>query len=301
MENIKKSENRTMVVILQELNDSVNKYNDTSSTTERVELATKHKNLVDEYNEASRITNYSNFVKKPYPLVELVKEYYYETISVKDNSHKDTDENGAIKLTTTRSVNYNNRRFDVVDFIKWSEEKNKSVAAEKDWLTKIGAARKFVENEWKRFFDSGKDSHSMRIGKTKDKLQEMFDALTFIPCENAKDKNALIADNNIAKWVLGFSNLRKDGKVEDEVVIVGHILPNATWKVLCLDILHKAAKKKNFEFVYGDPEAKVAEKVENNAKPTSNKPSTGTKGNSRGKGKDKQSESKPEAPNPEAK
>lgn len=246
-------ENRTMSVVLEELNASVDKYNEATNAAERVQLAVTHKALVEEYNELSLLSAYAGFMADEMPLVALAKAYYYDVVSVKDNVHNEVVE-GVMKSTVTRSVNPGNKKLDVSKFIEWTEERNKSVAAGKDWKVKIGAARNSIENEWKKFFASGKDTHSMSIGKAKKALQAMFDSLVFIAGKSSK--NAIIANGDIAKWVLGFANSRKDIKAEDgNIVITGSVLPAQTWRTLLLDILHKAVTNKSFDIIYGDPEA----------------------------------------------
>lgn len=254
------AENRTMSIVLKELNASVDKYNLATDAMERVQLAVEHKNLAAEYNELSLLSAYADFMKAESPLVALAEAYYYATVSVKDNVHNEVVD-GVQKSTVTRSVNEGCKKLDVTKFIEWTAERNKSVAADKAWKTKMGAARNSIENEWKKFFAAKGDQHAMSIGKTKKALQAMFDALVFIPCENNADKNAIIADGNIAKWVLGFANSRKDTKADGAIAITGSVLPRATWNTLCLDILHKAVTGKSFEIIYGEPEEEAARAV----------------------------------------
>lgn len=258
----KKVENRTMSIVLAELNESVDKYNLATDAVERVQLATAQKALVQEYNELSLLNAYANFMKSETPLVELAKAYYYGTINVKDNVHNEVDPvTSAMKSTITRSVNDGNKKLDVTKFIEWTGERNKSVAADKAWRSAIGAARNSIETEWKKFFASKGDSHAMSVGKTKKALQAMFDALVFIPCENDKTKNAIIANGDIAKWVLGFANTRKDLKTDEGIIaITGSVLSKATWNTLCLDILHKAVTGKTYEIIYGEPEEDARDK-----------------------------------------
>lgn len=251
------AENRTMSIVLKELNASVDKYNEATDAIERVQLGVEHKNLVAEYNELSLLSAYAGFMKAEKPLVALAEAYYYETVSVKDNVHNEVDENGTQKSTVTRSVNEGCKKLDVTKFIEWTAERNKSVAAEKDWKAKMGAARNSIETEWKKFFATKGDSHAMSIGKAKKALQEMFDALVFIPSETGK--NAIIANGDIAKWVLGFANSRKDSKTDGVIAITGSVLPRATWNTLCLDILHKAVTNKSYEIIFGEPEEEANE------------------------------------------
>lgn len=262
---MKKTENRTMATVLNELNNSVDKYNEATNAAERVNLAVEHKNLVQEYNELSLLNSYAEFMKEDKPLVALAKAYYYKTVNVKDAVHNEVVD-GVQRSSVTRSVKEGDKKLDIIKFIDWTEERNKSVAAEKDWKIKIAAARNSIENEWKKFFASNKDSHSMSIGKAKKALQAMFDALVFIPSETGK--NAIIANGNIAKWVLGFANSRKDAKVDGEIVITGNVLPRATWNALQLDILHAAVAEKTFDIIYGEPEDEASDKVKNGTKKT---------------------------------
>ena len=266
---MKKTENRTMATVLEELNNSVDKYNEATNAVERVNLAVEHKNLVQEYNELSLLNSYAEFMKEDKPLVALAKAYYYKTVNVKDAVHNEVVD-GVQRSSVTRSVKESDKKLDIIKFIDWTEERNKSVAAAKDWKIKIAAARNSIEAEWKKFFASNKDSHSMSIGKAKKALQAMFDALVFIPSETGK--NAVIANGNIAKWVLGFANNRKDAKVDGEIVITGNVLPRATWNALQLDILHAAVTDKDFSIVYGEPEDEASDKVKNGTEKTKAKP-----------------------------
>ena len=258
----KNVENRTMAIVLAELNTSIDAYNLSTDAVERVNLTVKHKNLTQEYNDLSLLSAYAECMKADKPLMELAKRYYYNTVSVKDAVHNEV-ENGVQKSSVTRSVQEGDKKFNVVKFIEWTAERNKSVAADKSWKSKMEAARAVVEGEWKKFFTSNGDTHSMSIGKTKKALQEMFDALLFVASESGK--NAIIANGDVAKWVLGFANSRKDSKVDGKITITGNVLPKATWGTLQLDILHKAVTDKTFDIVYGDPE-EVEEDAEPKAK-----------------------------------
>ena len=258
----KKIENRTMSVVLEELNNSVDKYNLAADAAERNQLALEHKNLVQEYNELSLLSAYAEFMTAEVPLVALAKAYYYETVSVKDKVHNEVVD-GVAKSSVTRSVVDGDKKLDIAKFIEWTEERNKSVAASKDWKTKVGAARSSIENEWKRFFESKVDKKDISIGKVKKATQAAFDALVFIPCENDKDKNAIIANGDVAKALIAFANSRKDAKVDGKITIKGEILPRNTWNVLLLDALHNVVEGKKYELSYGleEEDAKAAAKA----------------------------------------
>ena len=252
----KTSTPRTMEAVYAELNASVDKYNLATDAAERVQLSVEHKNLVQEFNELSLLNAYAGFMQKEAPLVELAKTYYYPTVSVKDTVHNEVVD-GVQQSSVTRSVKDGDKKLDVVKFIDWTEERNKSVAAQKDWKSKVGAARNSIEAEWKKFFAAKGDSSAMSIGKAKKALQAMFDALVFIQSETGK--NAVIANGDVAKWVLGFANSRKDAKVDGAIAITGSVLPRATWNTLLLDILHKAVTGKTYDIIFGEPEENAEE------------------------------------------
>lgn len=256
-------ENRTMSLVLNELNESVDKYNLATDAAEKVQLAVEQKNLVAEYNELSLLHSYATFMKAEIPVVELAKAYYYDTVSVKDNAHNEVDpETQAMKSTVTRSVNDGKKKLDVAKFIEWTAERNKCVAADRSWRVEIGAARVSIENEWKRFFASKADKKDISIGSVKRATQKAFDALVFVPCENDKSKNAIIANGDVAKMLIAFANKLQDSFVDGKVNIKGTILHPTTWNALLLTALHLAVEGKTYEVSYGteDEAAKNAGK-----------------------------------------
>ena len=247
-------ENRTMSVVLEELNASVDRYNDLDPATnaaERNALALTHKNLVQEFNELSMLTAYAAFMNEELPLLALAKTYYYDTVSVKDTVHNEVID-GVMTSTVTRSVNDGNKKFDVAKFIIWTEEHNRSVAADRKWKSAVEKSRSSIEAEWKKFFTGKGETTKLSVGKTKSVLQDMFDALIFIAGKSGK--NAFIADGAIARYMIGFANSRKDSLVDGKVKITGNVLPRQTWSTLLLDIMHMAATGKTYEVIYGDPE-----------------------------------------------
>ena len=249
-ENVK---NRTMSVVLEELNTSVDNYNLATDAIERAQLAAKHKELAQEYNELSLLNAYAEFMADDVPVVALAKAFYYDTVTVKDTVHNEVID-GVKKSTVTRSVNEGKKKLDVVKFVEWTCERNKCVAADKSWKSKIGAARVSIENEWKKFFASKADKKDISIGKVKKATQEAFDALVFIPCENNKNKNAVIASGDVAKMLIAFANKLQDSFVDGKIDIKGTILPPATWNALLLTALHLVVENKKYEIAYGSEE-----------------------------------------------
>lgn len=258
-------ENRTMSVVLEELNNSVDEYNLATDAIERAQLAAKHKELTQEYNELSLLNAYAGFMADENPVVALAKAFYYDTVSVKDTPHNEVV-NGVKKSTVTRSVNESKKKLDVVKFIEWTCERNKCVAADKSWRVKIGAARSSIENEWKRFFASKADKKDISISKVKKATQEAFDALVFIPCENNKDKNAIIVSGDIAKMLIAFANKLQDSFIDGKIDIKGTILSPQTWNALLLSALHLVVEDKKYSIAYGTEEEAANKKAEAKAK-----------------------------------
>lgn len=246
---MKKISEMTMAEVITALNESVDKYNGCTSAADRLDLDAEHKQLVQAYNDLSLLSAYAECMKDQYPVKKLAEVYYYDTISTKDSAHKEVIE-GKTKITVTRSVAEGCKKLNVQKFVEWAAERNAKVTSSPDWKVKTEACRKVVEDEWKKFFAAKGDSHAMSIGKTKKAVQAMFDELVFIPSESGK--NAIIANGDIAKWILGFANSRKDSKVDGNVIISGAVLPKSAWSTLQLDVLHKAVTGKSFDIFYGD-------------------------------------------------
>ena len=253
-------EGRTLTIVLNELNASVDAYNLATDSAERVKLITEHKKLVEEYNTISLLTSYAEFMKSEKPLVALANAYYYGSVATKDAPH-DEMVNGVMTSVITRSVVSKDTKLNVSKFIEWTEEANRGIAADKNWKAKVEAARVVVEEEWKKFFAAGGDNHAVSISATKRAMQAMFDAIVFIKAENT-DKNAIIANGKIAKWAIAFANKRNDSKVDGKVTIIGQVLPKTTWNTMQLDLLHMAVTGKDFDIVYGDPEEEVEAEAE---------------------------------------
>lgn len=244
-------ENMTMDEIMAELEVKVSDYNLATTAEEKVDLTVECNALVEKYNELSLLHTYAECLKAELPIVALAKAYYYPIVKTKDAPHTEVV-NGKSKTTLTRSIQEGVKKMNLVKFLEWTEEGNKCAAASKTWRVPVSKARSVVTEQWVKFFASGKDSHSMSIGKTKKALQEMFDALVFIPTESGK--NAVIATNSTAKYVLAFANKRNDSLVDGNVKITGTILSQQTWATLLMDILHNTVENKEYEIIVGDDE-----------------------------------------------
>ena len=242
-------ETMNMEQLMKELNESVAQYNDSDDAIERIQLGAEQQKIVKAYNELSLLTAYAACMKAEIPMIALAKQYYYETISVRDNVHTELV-NGIKSTVSVRAINRKDTKFDIAKFIEWTEEANNCIAPVHDWRTKVEGSRAVIENEWKKFFAANKDTHAISITKVKKALQAMFDALVFV--ETATGKNAVIANGDVAKWVIAFANTRKDSKVDGSVKLTGTVLSRSTWRALQLDVLHMAVENKSYNILFGD-------------------------------------------------
>ena len=250
---MKKISEMTMAEMLAELNTSVNTYNASNDAAERVELSATHADLVKAYNEASILSAYATCMKDKKPVVALAKMLYCAKVSTKDTPHKVTDETGKTTVKITRSVNEGVQKLNVVKFLDWAAERNQCLAASKDWKAKMYAARDTINSEWKKWLDST-DGTKMSKNAIKKKLQAMFDAIAFIPCDNDAEKNAIIANNNSAGWIVALAATGKTTNDNGKVTMTLEFLKGNKLNDLVTDILHMAIEGKTFDVVYGDPE-----------------------------------------------
>lgn len=263
---MKKISEMTMAEMLAELNTSVNTYNASNDAAERVELSAVHADLVKAYNEASILSAYATCMKDKMPVVALSKMLYCAKVNTKDTPHKVTDETGKTTVKITRSVNEGVQKLNVVKFLDWAAERNQCLAASKNWKANMYAARDTINGEWKKWLDST-DGTKMSKNAIKKKLQAMFDAIAFIPCDNAPEKNAIVADNNAAGWIVALAATGKTTNDNGKITMTLEFLKGNKLHDLVTDILHMAIEKKSFETVYGDPEEEAKAAAKAAAKP----------------------------------
>lgn len=237
----KKNENRTLQVILDELNKVVDAYNKLDiADVARADLTKQAKELANEYNELSLLTVYATCVADALPVKAFVEAFSYVTVSTKDASHKETDKEGCMRLVFTKSVTEGKKALNLVKFIEWAAEANISVTASKDWKVKMAEAKDAIKAEWKKFQAAGKDSHSVSIKKLKKAMQDMFDAIIFIPTE--KGNNAVVATGNIAKTAFQFANQANTST--ENVYTMGDVLPERIWNAILMKSLLAAVNGK---------------------------------------------------------
>lgn len=270
MKNTETTKVVTMASALAELNTKISEFNAESDVLKCAKIEAECKELVTAYNKCSLVNSYANLMKAEKPLVELAQMYKYPQKTLNKKTHEDTNADGEITSTLVLVLEDKEANFDVMAFIDWTAERSACVAHSSDYKTKVREARTTVANQWTKFFKSKADKEiTISIGETKRALQAMFDALVFIPCENNADKNAIIANNRIAKWVIAQANSRKDVRLENgEINIKGEILTARTWTTLILDALHFAVAGKDYEIIFKEDDetpAEVATEEETNA------------------------------------
>ena len=262
MENMKI---RTLTIIRNELNESVDKFNECRDAAERIKLKTEHDALKKEYDKLSLYTCYAKFFKDTTPVAAMAKAFYYETLTVQ---YKAVDEtvDGVLQSVEKGSIKDAEKRIDLVKFIEWTEDRNKCVAPNKNWRVVLNKSRDIINAEWRKFMESD-DGYKMSKTAVKKALQDAIDAIAFIPCENNKDKNAIIVKGKehggyvIAKAPQGKVN-SKDKKPEFGL----NFLNNKNWIEILVDVLHMIVENKDYTIIYGEPEEEAKAEAEATAK-----------------------------------
>lgn len=253
------TEKRTMEVVLSEIKANITNFNLSANPVEKNKLELALKTLETEYNELSLLNTWTGFIAEENPMVAFAKAYDYPIVGHKDVDHRETKD-GVKTVVRTRVLDEAKTRIlNVSDFIEWTEERNASVAHDKNWRKAVNDARDSVIDQWKGFMAAKGDTRAVSIGKMKKALQTMVDALVFI--EGAKGSNAIIVKSDVAKAVFALCNQRKDG-------LKGSIMPASVWKKMQVDVLHAAVAGKEFTINYGDEEDTepvVEEKTEETA------------------------------------
>lgn len=236
------SNERTMAVVMSELQDKVDKYNLEKDAGKRNALEVECKNLVEEYNEMALLDAYATFKAEADPMVALAKAYTYMTISVKAAPHKEMVD-GVKKVVVTMGLTTDKPKLlNAAKFIDWMAERNVAVTARADWRKRVNDAHKVLIDQWKSFIEDGTD---FKVGALKTALQDMVDA--FIMLEGENGKNAYVVTSKLTRSIIAFCTSRKDG-------LKGTIAAKNTWDRLQMDILHAVVTRKEFEIAYGDDE-----------------------------------------------
>lgn len=277
---------RTLTIIRNELNASVDKFNESKDPAERNKLKTEHTALKTEFDKLSLHTAYSTFFQDATPVVAMAKAFYYESVNVQYKPVTETID-GVLQSVEMGSIKNTEKRLNLVQFIEWTEDRNKCVAHDKDWKTVLGKSRDAINAEWRKFMES-EDGYKMNKTAVKKALQSAFDALAFIPCENDKDKNAVIATGKVADYVIAKAPQGKVNSKDKKPEFTLNFLNNKNWIEILADVLHMTVENKDYTVIYGEPEeeAKAEAEATAQAEPkTEAQPKAEAEPKSKGKGK----------------
>lgn len=246
---MKNIETMNMNQLMQKLKDNVEKYNLSANAQERLELAYEQQKIIADYNELSLLHEYARFMKEEVPLVALVKQYYYETITVRDNNHTEVVD-GKKTISTVRVINYKDTKFKIDKFIEWAEEGNKCITPDRNWRNYLEESRKDMIELWKSADKSKGDTYGISINKMKKAIQKMVDALVRV--ETPSGDNAIVANREAAIFTIKSSNVMKDSKANGKPSIGVNCLNKSTWGALQMNILHNIVENKQYYVLYGD-------------------------------------------------
>lgn len=258
-----KNEKRTLDVILAEMNTVVNNYNELDmADVSRVTLKKQASDLAKEYNELSMLTVYATCLEDKLPVKAFVEAGTYKTKRVKESAIKEPDKDGSLHLKLVCAVEDGKpANLDLMKFLEWAAAKNKQAAHSADWRIKIAEAKDVIRDSYRKSFASNGDTHKLSIKKLKSVLQDMFDALIFIPTE--KGENSVRATGDIAKNFREFATKTNTKLVESDKL--GEVLPGDVWNALVMKNLKAAVEGKK---LIVDFDCAEAAKTESDEEPT---------------------------------
>ena len=243
----------TMAEIRTELDATVESYNARTNSADGVKLEVKARDLVADYNKAALVAAYSRLIKEENPVMSIVKEHFYATLSVKFSVVDDTTKDGKVIAVKVASIENTTKYYDLFDFLDWAGKRNKKLTADPLYKGKVVDAQEKLN---KRFSAMMQAEKTCTISKTlvNDALQSVFDSILFIAGE--KGNNAIHpTKDGINIVIVTAADLKKnieDGKVKFNL----SFLSSRKWKSIIFDALHLAVTGKKVEYVYGDPAKK---------------------------------------------
>ena len=262
MENLK---GMTMQEIRGLIDTNIEALNLADTAEDKITLKAKIKDEIQAYNTASMLTVYANCITTENPLVTFAKTYYYNVISFKETVCDDIDADGKkthYVVYSIREVDNNGNKLvknlDLVKFIEWATDRNKPVTAEKTWKAAYLRARNTIVESCKKHVES-KDGYKISKNSIKKTLQEMFDALIFIPCENDKEKNAVIATGKMAAVITHLAADMKETCVNGTPKFKAEYFNEASWKKTVFQFLNMAVEGKDFDIAYEEESKEATE------------------------------------------
>ena len=251
----------TMAEVLDALNTAVDSYNESNSVLTEDNI----KKLVDQYAEMSKLTAYAEALKAEIPVSAIIKKHHYRTYSVQYKPIIDIVD-GKTVAKKVGSVKAGNKNVDLFDFIAWAEAKNKKVAADPMWKSKLNIQRDVI---CKAFDKAVANKGEFKVSKTmaNNVLQAVFDAIIFVP--GASGKNAVFPNDDCKNLIITCGAEYKETiNDSDDVDTSLNFFKDKKWRSLIQSALFLVLKDKTLTISFGDPEAEANGETANSEEAT---------------------------------
>ena len=247
-----KNEKRTMNVILDDLNNTVKAHNELDlGNVTRTTLLKNANDLVKEYNELSMLTLYAECADAALPVKAFVEAGVYKTKKLKRNEEKVPDKDGVLHLVISYTVEDSTGDLDLTKFLEWAAAMGKKDTNTTDWRIKMAAVKDAIKKSYRQTLNSNAESNTISVKALKTLIQDMFDALIFIPTE--KGENSVVATNSIAKIFREFATQTNTKLADSENI--GSILTGKVWNTLVMKNLKSAVTGKKLIVTFDVDEA----------------------------------------------
>ena len=252
MKNAEMKSGKTMAELLNELNGKVNTYNKSTDNVEKIRIEVESKDIVEQYNELSKLALYANALTDEIPIAFVVKAHHYPTISAKFVASTDIDETGKLVAVKVGAVNTGNKNVDLFDFINWAEKSNKKVAANGNWKAILGTQRDFINKEFRKSIESD-TNYTVSKNTANDVLQACFDALVFVPGKSGK--NSIFPNKDCKNLIVACAAEYKETITDSNDVDPSMaFFKTKRWYSTIQSALFLILKNKTIVYTYGDPE-----------------------------------------------
>lgn len=239
----------TTAQALAALQAAVVAYNAAKTVAEAVEISGSFKELVNDYNKASKLDVYAIAAADEHPIWKLADIYKYKTVSVKTNL--DTEKkSGKTVLKYTAEVKDTCAILNLKDFIAWGKEVDRKLTAAEDWETDYDAAKDAIRKAWKSKFNHAEDD-TTTVSKTQCRkmLGAALDKLVFIP--NDKGENKAFFPGKLITIIMEFSTKVEYSKkkLADKKTIF-HTCDDETFDKVFFDAIKNIVHEDEFEIKF---------------------------------------------------
>ena len=147
---------------------------------------------------------------------------------------------------------------DLTKFLEWAAAMGKKATNTTDWRIKMAAVKDAIKKSYRQTLNSNAESNTISVKALKSLIQDMFDALIFIPTE--KGENSVVATNSIAKIFREFATQTNTKLVDSENI--GSILTGKVWNTLVMKNLKAAVTGKKLIVTFDGDEAAAEAKTD---------------------------------------